>query len=600
MEARPMPTHLQGVLCWINTVVRDSAVHSDAQLLEQFVHHHDTTAFALLMKKHGPMVHAVCRRLLGDGHDSEDAFQATFLVLLLKARSIAWREQLGPWLYGVALRTAQKARFRRDRRWAVERRADVLPDRAAKSAPATDGLEWLDQEVCALQERYRLPLVLCELQGLSRRDAARQLGLAEGTLSSRLARGRKLLHRRLARRGVALTGSVWSATLCSPAGAGVPRVLVERTLRTAALLAADTGAVAQAVSPCVLVLMEGVLHTMAISKIKIGVAALLAVLTLASLTVLGAMSPAAVAPAAISSAAAAKPAQPQEKKAKPVSNDKRVVAIIYGDIAITREELGEFLIARYGAEKVQLLVNQRIIEHACAKKGITLTPQEVKAALNEDLATLNVKRTEFIEVVLKRYGKTLFEWQEDVIKPRLLLSKLCRADIKVGEEDLRQMFENLYGKKVCCKAVTWAKGEKAAARAMYDKIKDNDVLFDQAARAQANKQLAANDGILPPPGRHDGGQDSAIVAAAFKLKVGEVSPLLTTEDGTLMVVKCLSHVPPVADKDFAMEKPALLREVLARKIAQEIPKLFKEQREEANPQIFLPASPTAVEGKHGG
>jgi RNA polymerase sigma factor (sigma-70 family) len=568
-----MSTRLQGVIGWLNAVVRQAAFRPDAQLLEQFLHRRDETAFALLMHRHGPMVLGVCRRLLGDGPDCDDAFQATFLVLLCKAGAIACRERLGPWLYGVALRTAQKARFRRDRQRAVERRADPLPELAAVSSPPADGVEVLDEELHALAARYRLPLMLCELQGLSRREAAGQLGLAEGTLSSRLARGRQLLRRRLARRGVALTAVL--------ASAAVPAELAAQTVRAAALWTAG----AEAVPRTIFTLAEGVLRTMTLSKTKVGLAALAMLLMLASLSVLAALSPAAVA--TDPPPAAGPPAPVAKQPPAPPPASKRVVALIHGDVAITREELGEWLIARYGAEKLDLLINQRIIEHACTQKGITVSAKEVEAALEEDLATLQLKRPEFENHLRKHYGKSLFEWQEDVIKPRLLLGKLCRADVKVGDDELRQRFEQLYGEKVRCQAILWPRGEEAAARAALADIGASEEKFDRAAKAQTTPALAAAGGMLPPLSRHDGGADQAVVEAAFRLKPGEVSPLLTTKDGGTIVLRCLGRVPAVAGKDFAAEKPALLQDVLARKIAQEIPKLFQAQRDAAKPQIFL-------------
>jgi len=132
------------------------------------------------------MVLAVCRRALGQ--DADDAFQATFLVLVRRARHTEWRDALGPWLYGVAVRVARKARAARARRRASERQASPMtPEPTVPAAEPDDLSDLLDQELAALPETYRRPLVLCELQGRSRADAARELGLPEGTLSSRLA-----------------------------------------------------------------------------------------------------------------------------------------------------------------------------------------------------------------------------------------------------------------------------------------------------------------------------------------------------------------------------------------------------------------------------
>src|SRR5262249_7487889 len=134
---------------------------------------------------------------------------------------------------------------------------------------------------------------------------------------------------------------------------------------------------------------------------------------------------------------------------------RRVVAYIHGNIPITREELGEYLIARVGADKLDLLINKRIIDHACQQKGIQVDDAEVEAALAEDVKGLNVNRAEFVNKLLKHYNKTLYEWKEDVIRPRLLLTKLCRDRVFVTNDDLLQAFEAYYGEKVDCKMIMW-------------------------------------------------------------------------------------------------------------------------------------------------
>lgn len=264
-----------GVARVLDRVTRETDVRSDTALLEAFLGHDDAEAFARLVRRHGPMVQGVCRRLLGDAHDVEDAFQATFLVLLRKAPSLQWRERLGPWLYGVAHRTALKARARRNRTHAIERPHHAMTHEPATAAmPSLDGMECLDEELLALPEKYRLPLVLCELQGLSRRDAARALKLPEGTLSSRLARGRQLLRRRLVSRGVALTASGLLTLLASEARADVALRLVGATVRVAEALKAGTAA-----GP-VVSLTEGVVKSMLLAKLKVVTALVVLLLTL--------------------------------------------------------------------------------------------------------------------------------------------------------------------------------------------------------------------------------------------------------------------------------------------------------------------------------
>jgi RNA polymerase sigma factor (sigma-70 family) len=240
---------------------------SDQQLLQFFLSDRDDAAFAALVRRHGPMVLGVCRRLLRDHHDAEDAFQATFLVLLRKAHAIAEPERLGNWLYGVAFHTAQNARLARLRRRAAEGRLRELARTATQDRPADE--DWrpvLDLELSGLPERYRVPLVLCGLQGRSREEAARQLGWSEGTLSSRLARGRALLRDRLQRRGLIFSTPGLIALLTTQTAAAVPAGLVQSTAQAAG--PAGMGIM----SSSVIALMEGVLQAMFLTKLKMATA----------------------------------------------------------------------------------------------------------------------------------------------------------------------------------------------------------------------------------------------------------------------------------------------------------------------------------------
>ena len=166
----------------------------DGGLLASFLADRDEAAFAELVRRHGPLVLAACRRLLPDPADAEDAFQASFLVLVRRARRLTGAATLGPWLYRVAAWTARNVRRRNARRLArTAALTDTVSAPPVSPAPALD----LDAALLALPEKYRVPLVLCHLQGWSRRDAAERLGYPEGTLSSLLARGLVKLKARL-------------------------------------------------------------------------------------------------------------------------------------------------------------------------------------------------------------------------------------------------------------------------------------------------------------------------------------------------------------------------------------------------------------------
>jgi RNA polymerase sigma factor (sigma-70 family) len=200
---------------------------SDRELLREFVTDRSPAAFAELVRRHGPLVFGVCRRALRHQQDSEDAFQATFLVLARRAARITTPEKLPGWLHSVAVRTATEIRRMRDQRASRDRQgADGFWNRDLKGAGETVEQHELaaavDEVLAALPDHYRLPVVLCELRGLSRKQAAAELGIAEGTLSSRLAKARKLLAERLAKRGFAASVTAVSAALATSASANVP------------------------------------------------------------------------------------------------------------------------------------------------------------------------------------------------------------------------------------------------------------------------------------------------------------------------------------------------------------------------------------------
>jgi polysaccharide biosynthesis/export protein len=229
----------------INRLFRDgtAAGLTDGQLLERFATRRPEAAeaaFEALVNRHGPMVLRVARGVLRDPRDVEDAFQATFLVLVRKANSIGERELLGPWLYGVARRVALKARGVAARR--NRREGGIVDDPPADPAEGA----WLDlrpmlhEELDRLPEKYRKPVVLCHLQGLTHAEAAQELAWPVGTVSVRLSRARKLLKERLSRRGLTVTASLWAAGLLAEgASAAVPESLIRSTAKAA--LAASGG-----------------------------------------------------------------------------------------------------------------------------------------------------------------------------------------------------------------------------------------------------------------------------------------------------------------------------------------------------------------------
>jgi RNA polymerase sigma factor (sigma-70 family) len=242
------------------------APEPDADLLARFVATRDEAAFAELVRRHGPLVFGVCRRVTGNHHLAEDAFQAVFVVLAAKAGSVRPRSALPAWLYGVAYRTALRARAMADRRRRRETPVEVLPEPAADPAEVSDLARVVDEEVARLPETYRLAVVLCELQGRPRKEVARELGVPEGTLSSRLAEARKRLAARLRNRGIALTAAGLSAALARLAPAAVPAGLASRA--TAAALSPGVA------SAPVAALASGVARMLLVARLKAAAPAL--------------------------------------------------------------------------------------------------------------------------------------------------------------------------------------------------------------------------------------------------------------------------------------------------------------------------------------
>jgi RNA polymerase sigma factor (sigma-70 family) len=271
---------VQGVLDHLRrSVLREQETSlTDGDLLSLYLTQHAEPAFEALVRRHGPMVLGVCRRVLANTADAEDAFQATFLVLVRKAALVRPREKVAVWLHGVAYHTALKARAaavnRRDKeREAAER---SLPDRPDE--PWADLLPVLDRELHLLPDRYRIPIVLCELEGKSHKEAAQQMGWPLGTLSGRLSRGRALLARRMARHGAPAVAAlaVSRAAVSAPLAASTARAAVAYALGKI-LVSARAAALA-----------EGMVKSMLLTKLKAVAAVCLLIVSAGAAIALGA------------------------------------------------------------------------------------------------------------------------------------------------------------------------------------------------------------------------------------------------------------------------------------------------------------------------
>jgi RNA polymerase sigma factor (sigma-70 family) len=243
---------------------------ADGELLRRFAVRREESAFVALMQRHGPMVLRVCQSILRENQDAEDAFQATFLVLVRNARAISKPASVASWLHGVAYRLATRVRAEAARRRAHERQAVSMSSHELQEDVAWRDLRpILHEEVGRLPERYRLPFVLCYLEGKTNEEAADLLGLPRGTVLSRLSRARERLRGRLTRRGLTLAGGVLATLLThNAAGAAVPAALADSTLRAALAFAEGSGAVAGVAAP-VLAHANGMLRAALMARLKL-------------------------------------------------------------------------------------------------------------------------------------------------------------------------------------------------------------------------------------------------------------------------------------------------------------------------------------------
>jgi hypothetical protein len=267
---------------------------------------------------------------------------------------------------------------------------------------------------------------------------------------------------------------------------------------------------------------------------------------------------------------------------------QRIVAHIHGTIPVTREELGEFLIHRLGAERLEMCVHNKIIEMACKAKGIHVTDQEVEVQFQLEFQqakavspTLTVQ--EFERVYLKHKGRNLIEFKEDIIRTKLMLAQLVMPSVQVTDEDLRKGFEGRYGEKRECRMIVLKDDHHKFD--IWNKVKDSEAEFNRVATTLNMSPLNAQGGKVPPIHKHFG--DPNIERAAFSLKPGEVSPIIGLPDGTVVILKCDRHIPADTTKRFENELPLLRTEIFNFKLNQRIEEARAELHKQANPRLLL-------------
>jgi RNA polymerase sigma factor (sigma-70 family) len=293
--------------------------------VERFLAARDEAAFAAILRRHGPMVLRVCRRVLPVEQDAEDAFQATFLVLAREARTLRQRSSLASWLYGVAHRVALDARGGAARRRKHEARAaNHSPSPAPDEVTWKEVQEGLAAELARLPERWRAPLVLCYLEGLTRDEAARQLGWSKMTLRRRLDEARAALGRRLAGRGVAWPAALGAVLVSEAVAPAVVRAgLVGPTLKAAACVAA--GQAVTAVSARVAALAEGAMNALFLRRLAVGLGVLLLAVVAGTAGLLGRVGLRASVPSVTLTGRAVQAEAPAEEAGRRAATQRKVL-----------------------------------------------------------------------------------------------------------------------------------------------------------------------------------------------------------------------------------------------------------------------------------
>jgi parvulin-like peptidyl-prolyl isomerase len=264
----------------------------------------------------------------------------------------------------------------------------------------------------------------------------------------------------------------------------------------------------------------------------------------------------------------------------------QVVATIHGNIHITREDLGEFLISRYGGEKLESLVIQRVLDRVSKERNVTVSEEDLDRTLKADLNLVNIDTKHFESDLLARMGVSLYEWREDHLRRRLILGRLCQGRVKCSEEDIKRAFEANYGERLVCRMILYPPGQEKFAQKEYARLRDSASEFDRKARSQASSSLASKAGKLDKPvGRSALGNED-LEREAFRLQPGELTPLVGTPHG-LVVLKCDQRIPPDPNVKLEQVRADLLKETTERKTQIEMQVVFKELMQKAEPKMLL-------------
>ncbi|HMF17193.1 MAG TPA: sigma-70 family RNA polymerase sigma factor, partial [Gemmataceae bacterium] len=366
MPTNPLSTVIQHILADVGP---DRGAMTDGELLGRYLSSRDDNALAVLVRRHAPMVWGVCCRLLHNHHDAEDAFQATFLVLVRKGKDVP-RQAVANWLYGVARQTGVRLRATGALRGRREKQVLNMPEPTRAEVRDADWQSVLDEELGRLPGHYRAVIVLCDLEDMTRKEAARQLAIPEGSVASRLMRARLMLAKRLTRRGVVFSGGSLAAVLsAASASASAPPALVASTIKATSLLGIGKAAAAGVLSAKVAALTEGVVRAMFLAKLKTVTCAL-------ALTVLVGLGGVALVPGSGNMPAAGAATAPQDGgDAKPDGEAQKLVRQL-GDLSFTKRHAAEKALASMGARAAaSVRVGMRDADPEIAKRCTAIWPR---------------------------------------------------------------------------------------------------------------------------------------------------------------------------------------------------------------------------------
>jgi hypothetical protein len=270
------------------------------------------------------------------------------------------------------------------------------------------------------------------------------------------------------------------------------------------------------------------------------------------------------------------------------SMEGRVVAYINDNEPIYRTELAEYLIARFGMQRLEFFVNRIIIERACKAKNVFITDAQIEAQFREDLKGIGQGITAelFEKEILSRYHKTVFEWKEDVIRPKLMLGALCRPMIVLTEADLKEGFEARYGPRVQCRMILCRDKTEAMSKWLkIDNSANKELAFLEEASHQGDSRMASVKGEIPPIHQHFG--DKRVEHEAFNLQPHGISQVLEMNDHTAIILLCERQIPADTFKNFQSERIAIETDMREIRLAEKMNEYLKELRAAARPRMLL-------------